>query len=488
MRAIVLEALRAGALGFSTSRTMGHRAIDGELVPGTYAAEDELFGIGSRAGRGRTPASSSWRPSGSAGEMLEDAWQEVDWMRRLSAAIDRPVSFALLQVDDDPELWRKQLAASLEACAEGAELFPQIAGRPTGFLTGHHTTLCLFSDIPAYVELRARHLAGARARGGAGRPRGAALDRVVDAVVAGRGRGDGARRTSAPSCSATRPTTSRDRSARWPGWPRPAACRRWRWPTTRWPATAGHGLLYLPILNYATGDLDHVHEMLLHPQGLLGLSDGGAHTGTICDASMPTFMLTHWTRDRSAGRHAAARVRGEEADARHGPPLRHVGPRHGGARRAGRLQPHRLRRALRSARRSCANDLPAGGRRLLQKASGYVATIKTGTVTFEHGEPTGELPGPPGARRPLSPPAPAATAARAGPPARQTASRMEAPLTQYALRDGIHIGYQVWGRDGVAGHRRRARVQQRAHDLHRRDRRRAQLAALHRAGRRRSPA
>ena len=63
----------------------------------------------------------------------------------------------------------------------------------------------------------------------------------------------------------------------------------------------GQGLLYIPILNYATGDLDHVREMMLHPQGLLGLADGGAHTGTICDASMPTFMLTHWTRDRSRG-------------------------------------------------------------------------------------------------------------------------------------------------------------------------------------------
>ena len=97
-------------------------------------------------------------------------------------------------------------------------------------------------------------------------------------------------------------------------------------------------------------------------------------------------------------------------------------------------------------------DLPAGGRRLLQKATGYVATIKAGTVTFEHGEPTGAAAGPPGARRPLNragaPLAPAPASPR--PAARQTATRMEAPLTQYALRDGIHIGYQVWG--GRAGH------------------------------------
>src|ERR1700689_4224867 len=155
MRAIVLEAIRAGALGFSTSRTMGHRALDGELVPGTFAAEDELFGIGSALGEAGAGVF-ELAPLGSAGEMLEDAWQEVDWMRRLSAALARPVSYVLLQHDDDPELWRKQLAASLEACAEGARLYPQIAGRPTGIVSGHPTTGGLFKDMPSYKELRAR--------------------------------------------------------------------------------------------------------------------------------------------------------------------------------------------------------------------------------------------------------------------------------------------------------------------------------------------
>ena len=140
MRAIVLDALRAGALGFSTSRTIGHRAIDGELVPGTYAAEDELFGIGAALGEAGTGVF-ELAPLGSAGEQPEDVMGEVDWMRRLSAAIDRPVSFALLQVDAAPDLWRQQLAESLEACAEGAQLYPQVAGRPTGLLTGHHATL-----------------------------------------------------------------------------------------------------------------------------------------------------------------------------------------------------------------------------------------------------------------------------------------------------------------------------------------------------------
>ena len=106
-------------------------------------------------------------------------------MRRLSAAMGRPVSFVLLQVDDEPDLWRKQLAASLEACAEGAMLYPQIAGRPTGLLTGHHATLCLFSDFPEYQELRARGLSVDELGRGAVGPRGAPAHHVVDALVAG---------------------------------------------------------------------------------------------------------------------------------------------------------------------------------------------------------------------------------------------------------------------------------------------------------------
>ena len=217
----------------------------------------------------------------------------------------------------------------------------------------------------------------------------------------------------------------------------------------------GQGLLYIPILNYATGDLDHVREMMLHPQGLLGLADGGAHTGTICDASMPTFMLTHWTRDRSRGERLPLEyvVKKQTHDT-----ARLYGMADRGTVEPGALADFNLidYDALTLGAPYVTTDLPAGGRRLLQKAAGYVATMKAGTVTFEHGEPTGALPGAPGARRPLSPrrrrtrplPDPAAPAE---PAARQTAPRMEAPLTQYALRDGVHIGYQVWGRLRASG-------------------------------------
>ena len=159
MRIIVAEAMAAGALGFSTSRTIGHRAIDGEPVPGTYAANDELFGIGSALGDAGTGVF-ELAPAGIAGEELDDPWAEIDWMRRLSATIGRPVTFALLQVDSSPDAWKDQLAASLAACDEGSQLFPQVPGRPTGMLSGYHTTYSFFDQIPAYQALKARGLNG----------------------------------------------------------------------------------------------------------------------------------------------------------------------------------------------------------------------------------------------------------------------------------------------------------------------------------------
>jgi N-acyl-D-aspartate/D-glutamate deacylase len=390
MGSIVRNALRAGALGFSTSRTIGHRAVDGELVPGTYAAEDELFGLGGAladVGAGVFELA----PLGAAGEQPEDVMGEVDWMRRLSAAIDRPVSFALLQVDADPGLWRKQLEASLEACAEGAALYPQVAGRPTGLLTGHHATICLFSEIPAYRELRRRRLGAAEL-----------ADALADPEV----------RRSIVSWRPPTPAVAESMERAYartfvlgdppdyePGPERSLAglaAARGVTPMEvaydEMLADGGQGLLYLPILNYATGDLDHVHEMLLHPQGLLGLSDGGAHCGTICDGSMPTFMLTHWTRDRTRG----ARLPLEYVVKKQ----THDTARLYGLSDRGTVEPGALADlnlidydALALGTPFVRSDLPAGGRRLLQRAEGYVCTIKQGTLTFDHGEPTGELPG-----------------------------------------------------------------------------------------------
>ena len=390
MRAIVLEAMRAGALGFSTSRTMGHRAIDGEVVPGTYAAEDELFGIGAALAEAGTGVF-ELAPFGAAGEHLTDAWQEVDWMRRLSADIGRPVSFALLQVDDDPELWRKQMEASLTACAEGAALYPQVAGRPTGLLTGHYATYCLFSEIPAYRELRHRHLPADEFAAALADPEvrrsivswnpsspaeAEAMEKAYHRTFV---LGDPPDYEPGPERSLAGLASARGVSPLEVAYDEMARGE-------------GTGLLYLPILNYATGDLDHVHDMLLHPRGLLGLSDGGAHTGTICDGSMPTFMLTHWTRDRSRGETLPLEyvVKKQTHDT-----ARLYGLSDRGTVEQGALADFNLidYEGLTLEPPFVTADLPAGGRRLLQRATGYAMTIKKGTVTFEDGEPTGELPG-----------------------------------------------------------------------------------------------
>jgi N-acyl-D-aspartate/D-glutamate deacylase len=152
MAALVKEGLAAGALGFSTSRTLAHRAITGEPVPGTFAAEDELFGIGrvlGELGQGIFECAAA----GAAGEDIAAPLAELDWMRRLSSEISRPVTFAMVQVDAAPNLWRELLELSAEAVSEGAEVFPQVAGRPFGMLIGHQTAIHPFAACPTYAAL-----------------------------------------------------------------------------------------------------------------------------------------------------------------------------------------------------------------------------------------------------------------------------------------------------------------------------------------------
>ena len=153
MARIVQEGIEAGALGFSTSRTLGHRAMDGEPVPGTYAAEDELFGLG-RAMAAGGQAVFELAPQGVAGEDIIAPKKELEWMQRLGAEIDRPISFGMIQVDAAPDLWREQLDVSAAAHAAGSRLYPQIAARPFGMLfgfPGHHA----FTHRPTFRRLKA---------------------------------------------------------------------------------------------------------------------------------------------------------------------------------------------------------------------------------------------------------------------------------------------------------------------------------------------
>ena len=389
MREIVRDAIAAGALGFSTSRTIAHVAIDGEPVPGTFAAEDELFGIGSALGEVGAGVF-ELAPMGAAGEDLVNPIKEVDWMCRLSAEVGRPVSFALIQVDAAPDLWRKLMDASLDAVAQGADVFPQIAGRATGMLSGFHTTYSFLDVIPAFGEVKARCETPEAFVEALRTPevREQILGWEPDVETAERL--DHASKRTFLLGDPPDYEPSEDQSVAG------VAAASGRTVTeVAYDAMLendGHGLLYIPILNYADGSLEPVREMLLHPRGALGLSDGGAHCGVICDASMPTFMLTHWVRDRSRGErlplewvvkkqtHDTARLYGLED--------------------RGTLEPGMVgdvnvidydNLALDGPR--VVNDLPAGGSRIVQGASGYVATVKSGVVTFADGVDTGARPG-----------------------------------------------------------------------------------------------
>ncbi|HEU5301213.1 MAG TPA: amidohydrolase family protein [Acidimicrobiia bacterium] len=387
MRIIVREAIEAGALGFSTSRTLAHLAVDGEPVPGTFAAEDELFGIGEAlrdAGAGVFEVA----PLGSAGEDPDGTKREVEWMARLSTAIGRPVSFVLIQVDSAPTLWREILATSNAAIADGADLRAQVAGRPTGLLAGHQTSHNLLDVIPAYVELRDRPLPELLEllRDPAVRER--ILGWEPDAATRARLEGAYTKTFVMGTPPDYEPGPEKSIAA--------IAAREGRTPLeVAYDAMLeddGRAMLLVPLLGYSDGSSEPVLEMINDPRSVLSLADGGAHLGIVCDASMPTYLLTHWTRDRTRG----DRVPIETIVRKQ---CRETAELYGLFDR-GLLAPGMLGdvnvidyEALQLDNPIVRDDLPGGGRRLLQGAKGYVATIKRGVVTYRNGAPTGAYPG-----------------------------------------------------------------------------------------------
>ena len=395
MSRLVQEAVEAGALGFSTSRTLGHRAMDGEPVPGTFAAEDELFGLG-RAMAAGGQAVFELAPQGVAGEDIVAPKKELEWMQRLGAEIDRPISFAMIQIDAAPNLWREQLDISAAAHAAGSRLYPQIAARPFGMLfgfPGHHG----FTHRPTYRRLKAECSRDELAQRLADPAVKAAILSEDDLPVDPTQQFDamfalvqysldrlyalGDPPDYEPTTDRTVAAIARDRGED------PLATLYDLMLESN--ATA---MLMLPFYNYSDGNHDAIREMLTHPAGVVGLSDGGAHCGLICDASYPTFLLTHWARDRHRGKKLSLEyvVRKQCHDTAQLFGLTDRGTIEVGKKAdinvidmdALTLHPARM-----------AYDLPAGGRRLVQGASGYATTIVSGTVTRRDGVDTGARPG-----------------------------------------------------------------------------------------------
>ncbi len=388
MAALVRDGVAAGALGFSTSRTIMHRAVDGEPVPGTFAAEDELFGIGRALGE-LGAGVFELAPAGVMGEDLSAPEREVNWMRRLSAATGRPVSFALSQHNLAPDQWRDILRLSAEAVADGADLRAQVGGRPLNMLVGWQTfhpfkfrpTYVKIADLPLaerMVELRKPEIREAiiSEQSASDDPVmkyiGASLDRIFP--------------MGEPPDYEPGPDRCVAAIAKREGRPEDEVLYDLMMQHD------GRELLMFALLGYSHGSLDDMREMILHPNAALGLSDGGAHCGVICDASIPTFMLSHWSRDRSRGERLPLElvVRKMTRDTALLYGLGDRGVIAPGYKADVNVADYgRLNLRL----PELVFDLPGKARRLIQRADGWVATIVSGEVTMSEGEDTGARPG-----------------------------------------------------------------------------------------------
>jgi N-acyl-D-amino-acid deacylase len=387
MRKLTEEAVRAGAFGFTTSRTNAHKTTQGEMVPGRFAEIEELAAIG--GGLGAVGAGTFGMNSD-----FEDEAGEFAWITKLGQRTGRPVWFLLTDRPTDPQRWRRIMKGVHQARSEGASVTAQIAGRPVGVILGIATSLNPFSIRERYKAFESLPLTNrlARLRDPAVRqailedgPSPALLNRLGPLIQLVATRWDRMYVMGNPPDYEPRAQSSVAAiAARGNQSPEAVAY-------DHLVEDAGN-FLFFPVTGYAQDDHEPIREMLTDPATLLGLGDGGAHVAQIVDASMPTYMLTHWARDRERGpglplEFVVKRLTSETAD-------------FFGFTDRGRLQPGQRAdinvidfARLRLYPPEVVNDLPAGGKRLVQRADGYAATLVNGVPVFENGEHTGAMPG-----------------------------------------------------------------------------------------------
>jgi len=388
MRRLTEEALKAGAFGFTTSRTESHRTTQGERVPARYAKADELIGIGEAF---------KAVDHGAFGMLndFEDEPAEFEWIKTVSKESDTPVWFLLTGRYTDPDRVNRLMAQVHQARDAGASVTAQTANRAVGVILGLSTSLTPFSGRPSFAAL-------------SGLPHAERVRKLKDPAMRDQILGE----PNSDKLLEKLPPLQRAIAKRWDRMYVLEDPPQYEPPEEANVETAaklagkepqefvydfltegdGGGMILFPITNFHTGDLEPVHELMQDPATLIGLGDGGAHCGQICDASMPTFMLTHWTRDRIKGgkfsvEWAVRRLTSETAD-------------FFGFTDRGRLQSGLKADVnlidydkLLVRRPEVIFDLPAGGRRLVQRADGYVMTMVSGEPVFEHGKHTGALPG-----------------------------------------------------------------------------------------------
>ncbi|MCX4240740.1 N-acyl-D-amino-acid deacylase family protein [Paraliomyxa miuraensis] len=404
MRALVREALQAGAAGFSTGRTDNHRTAQGQPTPASEATVRELTGIAGAfegLGHGVLQAVSDF-------DLLvsDDRFHdEFDVIERMAAAAPgHGTSISLMQRDQSPQQWRWIIERAERAQAAGTTIRLQVAPRPIGVMLGLRATFHPFMGFPSYKEISALPLAEQVAALRDPQRRARILSEKTDKVA-----GDG---SSLPPLAdillaqidmvAKRLYRLGGKEGERPDYePDPRTCL---WAEAQATGRSilevlydamledeGRALLYFPLYNFTGLDLEAVHTMLTHPLALPGLSDGGAHVGTICDASFPTYLLSHWGRDRPRGRIPLERlVQFQTQDT-----ARFIGLHDRGTIEVGRRADLNVidlpRLGLRTPQMQ--KDLPAGGRRLMQRADGYRATLVAGRVVAREGVLTGERPG-----------------------------------------------------------------------------------------------
>lgn len=393
MSRIVEEGVRAGALGFSTSRTVLHKSVDGELVPGTTATPEELVAIGKAMGRAKDAGGHAVFEMASD---LQRDWNEFEWMGRLSREAGIPVTFAALESIAKEMPLKEQIATMRAENDNGANIVAQIALRGNGIIMAWQGTVNPFAFRPSWQAIKDLPWAEQKTKLLDPAFKAQLLSEANDyskapkdiiGVVMVITQGWALQYEMDPDFD-YEPDASASVNAR----AQAAGISPQEYAYDMLCRDDGTGFIYLPILNYADGNLDFLHPLQHADDTVNSLSDGGAHCGTICDAASPTFMLEHWVRDRKRG----DRITLENAIKRQ---CRDTAVLYGLEDR-GVIAPGFLADInvidmdrLKLGRPWLAFDLPAGGKRLLQKADGYVCTIKSGVVTFEEGKWTGATPG-----------------------------------------------------------------------------------------------
>ncbi len=382
MAALAREAVEAGALGFSTSRTLNHRTSLGEPTPTLRAEADELVGIAcalGASGRGVLQVVSDFL----------DRDGELELFERMAAASGRPISVSIAQGARSGDDWRVELDHFAAATARGVTMRGQVGARAVGIMLGLEATLHPFMFSEPYRAIADRPLAERVGVMADPDLRRAIIDgaRVDDTVLGSRAihRSNYIFQLGDPPNYEPHPSSSAAAEAARRGVDPLEVLYDWTI------ADGGHALLYQPILNWFGENLDAVGEMLRHPASVPGLSDGGAHVGTICDVSFPTTLLQWWGRDRPEGRIPVETLVAKQCRMT----AETVGLGDRGVLAPGYRADVNIIDfdGLRLHAPEIRYDLPAGGRRMIQRATGYRNTFVGGVEIMADGESTGATPG-----------------------------------------------------------------------------------------------